>query len=228
MPEPDAQHVARATTVVLADDAALFRQAIGVLLESHGLRVVAQVSDAARLRDAVSAMLPDVAIVDIRMSPTDRLAGLRAAVELRARHPEVGILLLSQHLESHYLDVLFPSGACGVGYLHKDRVTGGEAFVDAVRQIATGRNVIDPAVVDLMIAHRDRQGGLPDLARQERAVLALMAEGRSNQAIGNQLNLGRRTVESHISTIFTKLGLAQAPDDHRRVLAVLAHLRAHP
>lgn len=215
------------TRVVLADDAPLFRQTIAWLLEQHDFQVVGQVSDADGLRNAVSALHPDIAVIDIRMPPTGRLEGLESAVELRARHPDLGVLLLSHYLESHYLPVLFGANARGVGYLLKERVTGIEAFVEAVTRVAAGGCVLDPEVVDLMIAARSRRDPLHTLTAREREVLALMAEGRSNQAISARLVLTPKTVESHVRSIFTRLGLAPEPDDHRRVLAVLTYLRAH-
>ena len=213
-----------AIRVVLADDAALFREAIAGLLRSSGLEVVAQVGDPDGLRAAVAATRPDVAIVDIRMPPTYRLEGLKAAVSIRRDHPEVGVLLLSQHLESHHLPTLLGGNARGVGYLLKERVSGAAAFVDKVRSVASGGCEVDSEVVALMMG--DRRPDLDTLSEREREVLALMAEGRSNRAICEQLVLTPKTVESHVRNIFTRLALPAQPDDHRRVLAVLAYLRA--
>jgi DNA-binding NarL/FixJ family response regulator len=210
--------------VVLADDAALFREAIAGLLHHSGLEVVAQVGDPVSLRTAIATTRPDVAIVDIRMPPTHRLEGLEAAVGIRRDHPGVGVLLLSHYLESHHLPTLLGGSARGVGYLLKERVSGAAAFVDKVRSVARGGCEVDPEVVALMIG--DRRRDLDTLSDREREVLALMAEGRSNRAIREELVLTSKTVESHVRNIFARLGLPSQPDDHRRVLAVLAYLRA--
>jgi DNA-binding NarL/FixJ family response regulator len=208
--------------VVLADDAELIREGIARILEDGGFEVVAQVGDPASLRAAVAATSPAVAIVDIRMPPTHRLEGLEAAVDLRRDHPGIGVLLLSQFLETHYLATLFGNSARGVGYLLKERVSAA-AFVEAVRNVAHGGCEVDPDVVTLMMGNRRRD--LDALTERERQVLALMAEGRSNRAIAERLVLTLKTVESHVRNIFTKLGLLPQPDNDRRVLAVLAYLR---
>jgi len=210
--------------VVLADDAVLFREAIAGLLQSSGLEVVAQVGDPDGLRAAVAAARPDVAIVDIRMPPTYRLEGLEAAVSIRRDHPGVGVLVLSQHLESHHLPTLLGGNGRGVGYLLKERVSGAVAFVGKVRSVASGGCEVDSEVVALMMG--DRRPDLDTLSEREREVLALMAEGRSNRAICERLVLTPKTVESHVRSIFARLALPAQPDDHRRVLAVLAYLRA--
>ncbi|HEX6754505.1 MAG TPA: response regulator transcription factor [Mycobacteriales bacterium] len=209
---------------MLADDAALFREAIARLLDDSGIAVVAQVGDPASLGEAVRATCPTVAVVDIRMPPTYRLEGLEAAVRLRREHPGLGVLVLSQYVESHYLPVLLGGSARGVGYLLKERVSGAAAFVAKVRSVARGGCEVDPQVVAAMVG--DRRRDLDKLTEREREVLALMAEGRSNRAIGEHLVLTEKTVESHVRSIFARLGLPAQPDDHRRVLAVLAYLRA--
>lgn len=211
--------------VVLADDADLIREALAGLLRAEGFDVVAEVGDGAGLLAAVAATEPDLAVVDIRMPPTHRLEGLEAAVTLRRRHPRVGVLLLSQHLESHYLATLLGDDARGVGYLLKERVTGVAGFVEAVRRVAAGGCALDPEVVRLMLdtRHRDPLAVLTD---RERDVLALMAEGRSNSAIAQRLFLTAKTVESHIRSILLRLDLPSEPEYHRRVLAVLTWLRS--
>ena len=211
--------------LVLADDSMLVREGVARLLVDAGFEVVAQVGDADGLLRATREHLPDVAIVDIRMPPTHTDEGLRAAEAIRAEHgTAVGILVLSQHVEPSFALRLVSDGAGGVGYLLKDRVTDLDDFADAIRRIAKGGSVIDPAVVAVLVGRRSRVP-LDDLTEREREVLALMAEGRSNQAIGDRLGMARKTVEAHIANIFSKLELQPASDDHRRVLAVLAHLR---
>lgn len=214
--------------VVLADDAILIRDALAGLLRQEGFEVIAEVGDADRLLAAVEASPPDVAVVDIRMPPTYRLEGLHAAVELRRRQPDVGVLLLSQHLEPHCLTTLLGSDARGVGYLLKERVTGVAGFLDAVRRVADGGCAVDAEVVALMLRTRREDDRLATLTERERDVLALMAQGRSNQAIGQQLYLTPKTVESHVRNILFRLNLPPEPNDHRRVLAVLTYLRAPP
>ncbi|MGH3914916.1 MAG: response regulator transcription factor [Pseudonocardiaceae bacterium] len=214
--------------VVLADDAVLIRDALAGLLRQHGFEVIAEVGDADSLLAAIEADRPDVAVVDIRMPPTHRLEGLHAAVELRHRHPGLGVLLLSQHLEAHCLDTLLGGDARGVGYLLKERVTGVADFLDAVRRVAGGGCAIDPEVVGLMLRARQRDDRLATLTERERDVLALMAQGCSNRAIAQRLFLTPKTVESHVRHILLRLDLPPEPNDHRRVLAVLTYLRAHP
>jgi DNA-binding NarL/FixJ family response regulator len=211
--------------LVLADDSVLIREGVARLLADAGFDVVAQVGGPDALLEAVRVERPDVAIVDIRMPPTHTDEGLRAAQAIREEHgPAVGILVLSQHVEPSFALRLVSDGVGGVGYLLKDRVTDVDDLADAVRRIAKGGSVIDPAVVAILVGRRARVP-LDDLTAREREVLGLMAEGRSNQAIGDRLGMARKTVEAHIASIFSKLELEPTADDHRRVLAVLAHLR---
>jgi DNA-binding NarL/FixJ family response regulator len=212
--------------LVLADDSMLLREGIARLLTESGFEVVGQAGGADELVAAVRKHRPDVAIIDIRMPPDHTDEGLRAAEAIRAEHgTEVGILVLSQYVETSFALRLVADGAGGVGYLLKDRVEDLDDFADAIRRIARGGSVIDPEVVARLVGSRRTRVPLDDLTVREREVLALIAEGRSNQAIGDRLFLAPKTIEAHIASIFSKLGLLPAPDDHRRVLAVLAHLR---
>jgi len=212
--------------LVLADDSLLLREGIARLLVEAGFEIAGQAGTPHELLDAVRASRPDVAIIDIRMPPTHTDEGLRAAESIRAEHgTSVGILVLSQYVEPSFAMRLLADGAGGMGYLLKDRVEDLDEFADAVRRIAKGGSVIDPEVVAQLVGRRRAKVPLDDLTEREREVLALMAEGRSNQAICDRLFLAPKTVEAHIANIFSKLELIPAPDDHRRVLAVLAHLR---
>ena len=212
--------------LVLADDSMLLREGIARLLTESGFEIVGQAGGADELVAAVRRHRPDVAIIDIRMPPDHTDEGLRAAEAIRAEHgTEVGILVLSQYVETSFALRLVADGVGGVGYLLKDRVDDLDDFADAIRRIARGGSVIDPEVVARLVGSRRTRVPLDDLTVREREVLALMAEGRSNQAIGDRLFLAPKTIEAHIASIFSKLGLLPAPDDHRRVLAVLAHLR---
>ena len=210
--------------VVIAEDSVLLREGLARVLADAGMDVVAQVGDADALRRAVSREQPDVAIVDVRMPPTQTDEGTRAAHELRGRYPDLGILVLSQIVEARHALTLFSERPEGLGYLLKDRVLEIDDFVDAVRRVAAGGTALDPEVVGQLLGRSRPRSGLEDLTPREREVLALMAEGRSNQAICAKLFLSPKTVERHVHNIFSKLGLLSDPDDHRRVLAVLAYL----
>jgi DNA-binding NarL/FixJ family response regulator len=212
--------------LVLADDSTLFRRGLAALLGEAGHDVVAQSADAQSLLDSVAGLSPDVAVVDIRMPPTGTTEGLLAAIEIRERQPDVGVLVLSQYVETTHALKLLTASTSGVGYLLKDRVGEVTELFDALSRIAAGGTVIDPEVVTVLIRHKARTGRLERLTGRERDVLALMAEGRSNMAIARQLFLGTKTVETHVSSIFTKLDIAVGADDNRRVLAVLAYLRS--
>jgi len=211
--------------VMIADDAVLFREGLGRVLEAGGIQVAAQAGDAERLLALVRADPPDAVVVDIRMPPTHTREGLDAAQRIRAEHPQIGVLVLSQYVEPHHAMQLLEDGTSGVGYLLKDRVADVAEVVDAVRRVAGGGSVIDPEVVAQLLGRRRTRDPLQELTERERQVLALMAEGRSNQAISERLYLSPKTVEGHVRSIFTRLDLHAAPDDHRRVLAVLAFLR---
>jgi DNA-binding NarL/FixJ family response regulator len=212
--------------VVVGEDSVLLREGIVRLLEEAGHDVVGQAGDAEDLVRKVSAHKPDVAVVDIRMPPTSTDDGLRAALEIRSRLPGTGVLVLSQYVEEGYALELIADSAEGTGYLLKDRVADVERFLDAVRRVGEGGSALDPEVVAHLLGRRRRQDPLDELTEREREVLGLMAEGRSNQAIAEQLVITERAVEKHVTSIFGKLGLAPAPEDHRRVLAVLTFLRA--
>jgi DNA-binding NarL/FixJ family response regulator len=213
--------------VAVADDSLLFREGLVRVLESHGFDVVAETDNADDLVRRVGGLQPDVVLVDIRMPPTHTDEGLQAAHAIRRDHPNIGVVVLSQYLESTYAMRLLEDGSAGRGYLLKDRVSDLAEFVAAVRRVGDGGSVVDPEVIAALV---DRPAGgsgeLDDLSVREREILGFMAEGRSNAGICDQLVLSRRTIESHVRTIFLKLGLAPADDDHRRVLAVLTYLRA--
>jgi DNA-binding NarL/FixJ family response regulator len=211
---------------VIADDSLLLREGVARVLADAGIEVAASVGDADALRRVVATEKPDVAIVDVRMPPTQTDEGSRAAEAIRERHPEVGILMLSQVVEAHTALRLFGERPEGFGYLLKDRVLEIDDFVEAVKRVARGGTAMDPQVVSQLVGKRRKDDPIDDLSPREREVLALMAEGRSNAGICAKLFLSSKTVETHVSSIFNKLRLTQAPDDHRRVLAVLAYLRA--
>jgi DNA-binding NarL/FixJ family response regulator len=212
--------------VMIADDAVLFREGLARVLQAAGIGVAAQVGDGEQLLARVRASPPAAVVVDIRMPPTHTREGLDAAQRIRAEHPEVGVLVLSQYVEPHHAIQLLQDGASGVGYLLKDRVADVGEVVEAVQRVAGGGSVIDPEVVSQLVSRRRTHDPIQELSERERQVLALMAEGRSNQAISERLFLSPKTVEAHVHSIFTRLDLHPGPDDHRRVLAVLAFLRA--
>ena len=211
--------------VVLAEDSILLREGIARLLEDEGFEVVGQAGNAEELMLKVRSYSPKVVITDIRMPPTHTDEGLQAAREIRERHPGTGVLLLSQYVEAGYAMDLLADSAEGVGYLLKDRVADVSEFVAAVRRVAEGGSALDPAVVSQLVGRRRRDDPLGELTPREREVLELMAEGRSNQAIGERMFVTPRAVEKHVTSIFQKLRLPAAAEDHRRVLAVLAFLK---
>ncbi len=211
--------------VVIADDAPLIREGVARLLMENGVEVVDQVGDADAVVTSIRDLRPDVALVDIRMPPTHTDEGLRAAREIRSRYPGTAVLVLSQHLEPDYALQLIEEKPERVGYLMKERVGRIEQLLDAVQRVAAGECVVDRAIVDELLAHRRRVDPIDELTSREREILALMAEGRSNQGISRTLWLSPKTVETHIRGAFTKLGIKEAPEDNRRVLAVLTYLR---
>jgi DNA-binding NarL/FixJ family response regulator len=211
--------------VVIADDTLLVREGIARLLTQRGFDVVAEARDGDELLRKVAGHKPDAAVVDIRMPPSGGDEGLRAAERLGRTHPAVGVLVLSEYLEPEYATRLLESGTPGRGYLLKETLTDGERFADAVRRVAAGESVVDPAIVRRVLGRLRQEDPLAELTEREREILALMAEGRSNQGIASSFVISERTVEGHVTSIFGKLGLANGPDDHRRVLAVLAYLR---
>jgi DNA-binding NarL/FixJ family response regulator len=213
----------RPLRIVLADDSALLREGIASLLEDAGHEVVGRSGSADDLLLKVVSLSPDVAIVDVRMPPGNADDGLVAAVEIRRSQPHVAVLVLSQHLEPAYMLELVGNSAEGVGYLLKDRVRDVSEFIDAVERVASGGTAFDPEVVRSLVDGR-RRSALDELTDRERAVLAVLAEGRSNRAIAKQMFLSPRAVERHVQAIFEKLGLPESEDDNRRVLAVLALL----
>jgi DNA-binding NarL/FixJ family response regulator len=221
--EPDAA-AAPAVRVVLAEDSVLLREGIARLLEASGFEVVGQVDNPDDLVRRVGFSKPDVAIVDIRMPPTHTDEGLQAARRIRERHPQVGVLVLSQYVEAEYATALLSERTEGTGYLLKDRIADIDEFTDAVRRVASGGSALDPAVVAQLVGRRRQDDPLGGLTAREREVLELMAEGLSNHGIATRLVVTERAVEKHVTNIFAKLGLTATAQDHRRVRAVLALL----
>jgi DNA-binding NarL/FixJ family response regulator len=215
-----------ALRVLVAEDSVLLREGLVRLLEEGGCEVVAQAGDASDLLRKARAHKPDIAIIDVRMPPDNTDDGLRAALTIRGEQPQIGVLMLSQYIEEHYAIELIGEAPDGVGYLLKERITDIAALLDAVHRIADGGSVIDPLVVSQLLRRHRQEDPLEQLTVREREVLELMAEGRSNHAIATRLVVTERAVEKHVTSIFSKLGLPPAEDDHRRVLAVLTFLRA--
>ena len=211
--------------IVVGEDQPIVREGIVHVLEAAGFEVVGVASDAVELVRQADKQRPDVVVTDIQMPPTSTDDGLQAAKAIRAAQPGIGVLILSQFLEAHYALELLGDGTEGVGYLLKDRVGDLAVFVDAVRRVAGGGSALDPEVVRRMVDRPRSKGPMDELTRREREVLALMAEGRSNQGIAEQLVVSVAAVERHVTSIFLKLNFRQAPEDHRRVLAVLQYLR---
>jgi len=210
--------------LVIAEDSLLLREGLVRLVREAGFEVVGEAGDAEDLVRKVAAHKPDVAVVDVRMPPTNTDDGLRAALEIRRRMPDIGVLVLSEFVEQGYAHELLMNNAAGVGYLLKQRVTELERFVDALRRVGEGGSVLDPEVVTQLLGRRSEGTGLAELTERERETLALMAEGRSNRGIAEDLVVTGRTVETHVHNIFGKLGLEPEARDHRRVNAVLRYL----
>jgi DNA-binding NarL/FixJ family response regulator len=216
--------MADTVTVVIAEDSAILRDGLVQLLTDRGFGVIRAVGDAQSLEQVVAAEPPDVAVVDIRMPPTFTDEGLRAAIELRRKHPGVGILVFSQYVETRYAAELLAAGAAGIGYLLKDRVADVAEFAEALVRVASGGTALDPEVVTQLMGASRRTDTLAGLSSREREVLGLMAEGRTNSAIATNLVISEGAVEKHVANIFSKLDLPASATDHRRVLAVLRYL----
>jgi DNA-binding NarL/FixJ family response regulator len=212
--------------IVIAEDSVLLRDGLIRMLTDHGHEVVGSIDDAVGLVQLVEAELPDLAVLDVRMPPTHTDEGIRAALELRSRWPDIAILVLSQYVEENYASELLSGDLGGVAYVLKDRVTDVGQFLETVERIASGGTAIDPEVVSQLLARTRRQEPIADLSPREREVLGLMAEGRTNAAIASKLVITQRAVEKHVKNIFQKLRLAPVETDHRRVLAVLRYLEA--
>jgi DNA-binding NarL/FixJ family response regulator len=225
VPLTDNGAMTAALRVVLADDDVLLREGMASLFERSGMAVVGQVGDGAQLLPLVAQTTPEVVVVDIRMPPTNTVEGLEAAREIRQRHPDVGILVLSAHAEVEHAMQLLATGR-GIGYLLKSRVSDVTELLDALRRIAKGGSVVDPALVQELVSARRRDDPLAALSAREREVLALMAEGRSNAGIARRLWVTEGTIEKHVRSILTKLDLPETDDDHRRVLAVVRFLES--
>jgi DNA-binding NarL/FixJ family response regulator len=211
--------------VVIAEDLFLLRDGLTRMLEAHGLQVVAAVDNGTDLLAAIAADRPDIAVVDVRLPPTFTDEGLRAALAARVASPGLPVLVLSQYVEQLYARELLADGSGGIGYLLKDRVFDSAQFVDAVRRVAGGGTAMDPEVIARLLNHNSTHGAVATLSPREREVLGLMAEGRSNAAIAEQMVITERAVAKHTASIFLRLGLQPSDDDNRRVLAVLAYLR---
>ena len=211
--------------VVIAEDTMLLREGMSRLLTEAGLDVAGTAGDAAQLLHLAGALRPDVVLTDIRMPPSQTTEGLQAAVQIRRQWPGTAVVVVSQHVETEHLFELLADDPRGVGYVLKERIADITQFTDAIRRVAAGESVIDPQVVSRLVARPRRDSPLQTLTERELAVLALMAEGRSNQAIAGQLYMSPKTLETHIGNMLAKLGLPPATEDHRRVLAVLTYLR---
>jgi DNA-binding NarL/FixJ family response regulator len=212
--------------ILIAEDSALLRDGLTRMLSDHGHEVVGAIDDAVGLVQMAEDKEAELVVLDVRMPPTHTDEGIRAALELRARHPDLPIVVLSQYVEENYASELLAGDLGGVAYVLKDRVTDVGQFIETIERIANGGTVIDPEVVSQLLARTRRQEPLGDLSPREREVLGLMAEGRSNAAIADELVITQRAVEKHVKNIFQKLRLAPADTDHRRVLAVLRYLEA--
>jgi DNA-binding NarL/FixJ family response regulator len=212
--------------IVVAEDSVLLREGVVRLLQEQGHEVVGQAGDSEELMRKVRAHKPDLAVVDVRMPPTQTDEGLQAAKAIRSEHPECGVLVLSGYVEPTYAQELLAENAEGLGYLLKDRVSDVHDFADAVKRVGAGGSALDPEVVSVLMGRSRDDDPLEELTPREREVLGLMAEGRSNAAIAGQLVVTERAVEKHVTSIFGKLGLTASGEDHRRVLAVLRFLEA--